>query len=527
LTYEDIGKLIGVSMHRTTLVLLAFVFAATPAFAASIAIRIDQGVLNGETEDDVQVFRGIPFAAPPVGDLRWRAPQPAPGWAKPRDATAFGPICSQNEHITMFMPKLPQSEDCLTLNVWSPNTTSAAKLPVMVWIYGGGFLNGGSAAPIYDGTDLAKHGVVIVSFNYRLGELGFFAHPAVLGENKDEATGNFGLLDQIAALKWVQKNIAAFGGDPSNVTIFGESAGGMSVNDLIASPMARGLFAKAISESGLGLNTVPTLAEAQKSSTEFATQMGVNGSDATALAKLRALKVEDILKNQGSLATEGHVAPFIDGKLIPSDVSMLFARGEIAKVPYIAGSNSNEASLAPALGSDLQKGLSVFGDQLPKVRAIYEANGPLTDAEFARQVFGDGLFTSAAQALAGFAAKAGEPARVYHFAYVADHYKGKMVGVGHGGEIAFVFGLRGLGFIGNFASDKDRSVVAQTQAYWTNFAKIGDPNGPGLPEWPAFSTASQNTLVIDDTTKAVADFRKGQVGVMTARWGQRVGTAAP
>jgi para-nitrobenzyl esterase len=161
------------------------------------------------------------------------------------------------------------------------------------------------------------------------------------------------------------------------------------------------------------------------------------------------------------------------------------------------------------------------------VRAIYEANGPLTDAEFARQVFGDGLFTAAAQTLAEFVTKAGEPARVYHFAYVADHYKGKMVGVSHGGEIAYVFGLRGLGFIGKFASNKDRNVVAQTQAYWTNFAKTGDPNGPGLPAWPAFSPTSRETLVIDDTTKAVADFRKGQVGVMTARWGMRVGMTAP
>jgi para-nitrobenzyl esterase len=512
-------------MRRTVLALLVALFAVHPALAAKIAIRFEQGVLNGETEGDVQAFKDIPFAAPPVGELRWRAPQPAPGWAGTRDATAFGPICPQNP--TQYTRGLRQSEDCLTLNVWSPNTTSAARLPVMVWIYGGGFLNGGSAMPIYDGTDLARQGVVIVSLNYRLGHLGFFAHPALLGENRDEASGNFGLLDQIAALKWVQKNIATFGGDPANVTIFGESAGGVSVNDLIASPLARGLFAKAISESGLGLNEVATRSEAEKVSIDLATQVGVTGHDVAALAELRALKVEEILKYQGTLASEGRIGPFVDGKVIPADVSVLFAKGEIARVAYIAGSNSNEASLAPALGSDPEKGLSVFGDQLPKVRAIYEAEGPLTTAEFARQVFGDGLFTSAAQALAGFVSKIGEPARVYHFAYVADHYKGKVPGVGHGGEIAYVFGLRGLGFIANFASEKDRSVVAQTQAYWTNFAKTGDPNGPGLPAWPAFSMSSRQTLVIDDTTKAVADFRKGQVGVMTARWGMRVGLTAP
>jgi para-nitrobenzyl esterase len=287
------------------------------------------------------------------------------------------------------------------------------------------------------------------------------------------------------------------------------------------------LFAKAISESGLGLNAVPSLSQAQENSVDFATRLGVTGDDTAAVSRLRTLKLEDILKNQGTLASEGRVGPFIDGKLIPADVSVLFAKGEIARVPYMAGSNSNEASLAPALGSDPVQGLTVFGDQLPKVRAVYETDGPLTNAEFARQVFGDGLFTSAAQALAEFVSKTGEPARVYHFAYVADHYKGKMIGVSHGGEIAYVFGLRGLGFIGHFASDRDRSIVAQTQAYWTNFAKTGDPNGPGLPAWPAFSPASRETLVVDDTTRAVADFRKGQIGVMTARWGLRVGMTAP
>jgi len=513
-------------MRRIVLALFVAFITATPALAAKIAIRIDQGVLNGETEDDVQVFRGIPFAAPPIGDLRWRAPQPAPNWTGAREATDFGPICPQIPRE--YTKGLKQSEDCLSLNVWTPNTTSSAKLPVMVWIYGGAFVNGGSAMQFYDGTDLAKRGVVIVSFNYRLGELGFFAHPALASEHMaDEATGNFGLLDQIAALKWVQKNIATFGGDPGNVTIFGESAGGMSVNDLVASPMARGLFAKAISQSGLGLNEIPSLQKAQQASTEWGTAMGVTGSDAEALARLRALKVDDILKHRATETTEGNIAPFIDGKVVTGQVSVLFARGDIAKVPYIAGSNSNEASLARAIGSDPVKDLSKFGDALPKVRAIYEADGKLSDEEFGRQVFGDSLFTAAAQALAGFVVEAGEPARVYHFAYVADHYKGKVSGVSHGGEIPFVFGFRGLGFLGHFASDADRKVAMEMGDYWTNFAKTGDPNGAGLPEWPAFSLAAQQTLVVGDTIAAVADFRKGQVGVMTARWGQRVGMTAP
>ncbi len=502
--------------------------ASSSAFAARIAIKIDQGILNGDTEDDVQVFKDIPFVAAPIGELRWRAPQPGPNWTGARDATEFGPICPQNQKPNQFIPKLPYAEDCLSLNVWSPNTTSAAKLPVMVWIYGGAFVNGGSAMQFYDGTDLAKRGVVIVSFNYRLGELGFFAHPALASEHTaDDATGNFGLLDQIAALKWVQKNIAAFGGDPSNVTIFGESAGGMSVNDLMVSAVARGLFTKAISESGLGLNVIPSLDKAVQASTDWGTAMGVTGSDASALAKLRALKVDDILKHRAMNETEGGIAPFMDGKVLTDQVSVLFAKGEIAKVPYIAGSNSNEASLASAIGMDPVKDLSKFGDALPKVRAIYEADGKLTDEEFGRQVFGDSLFTAPAQALAGFVDKAGAPARVYQFAYIADHFRGKVPGVGHGGEIPFVFGFRGLGFFAKFTSDLDRKVAQQMGDYWVNFAKTGDPNGASLPAWPTFSNASRETLLVDDTTKAVADFRRGQVQIMTGVWARRVGLPVP
>ncbi len=205
----------------------------------------------------------------------------------------------------------------------------------------------------------------------------------------------------------------------------------------------------------------------------------------------------------------------------------MFARGDIAKVDYISGSNSNEASLAPSLGTDLVKMPSQTGDALPMVRAIYEKSGALSDAEFGRQFFGDALFTGAAQALAGFVVKSGGTAHVYHFAYIADPLRGKDPGVGHGGEIAYVFGLRKLGFIAGLATDKDRGVIALTQTYWTNFAKTGDPNGAGLPQWPSFSPADQQTLVFDDQTKAVADFRRGQAGIMQAGRRKRVGASAP
>jgi para-nitrobenzyl esterase len=512
-------------MRKAALALVFGMFLGHAALAAEPQIRIDQGMLSGTVEDGIEAFKGIPFAAAPIGPLRWRAPQPAPTWSGVRKADDFGPICPQVQRASFLRQDSPQSEDCLTVNVWTPDAQRGAKLPVMVWIYGGGFIQGSSAFSLYDGTDLAKHGVILVSFNYRLGALGFLAHPALEAEQAGEPGGNYGLLDQIAALAWVQKNIAAFGGDPANVTIFGESAGGVSVNDLMVSPMARGLFAKAISESGLGLEKHTTLAEAQDSGVAFAARMGVTETGGDALAELRAVKVEAILKDQGK-TLEGAVSPFIDGKIIPEDVSLAFAKGHIAKVPYIAGSNSNEASLAPMIGLKPEAMLTQFGDKLADVRALYEQGGKLSDQEFGRQVFGDALFASGAQAFAGFAAQTGEPARVYQFGYVANYYRGKVPGVSHGGELLYVFGLRGLGLLGKFASDSDRAMVALVQNYWTNFAKTGDPNGAGLPVWPTFSDTSQQTLVFDDKTQAVADFRKGQVGVMEAGWAKREGLAA-
>jgi para-nitrobenzyl esterase len=507
-------------MRRAFLSILFAVCAIAGAEAATHPeLSIAQGTLEGRTDDGIASFKDIPFAAPPVGALRWHAPEPASSWTGKRDASAFGPICEQNAHITTFVPKLPQSEDCLSLNVWTPD--AHAKLPVMVWIYGGSFLTGGSAIPLYDGTDLAKRGVVVVSLNYRLGLLGFFAHPG-LGES-----GNFGLLDQIAALKWVQHNIAAFGGDPAKVTIFGESAGGMSVNDLVASPMARGLFIRAISESGLGLNQLPTRATAEKDGMTVATKLGVTGNDAAALAKLRDVKAADILGAQLALGSEVHPGPYIDGKAVPEEMSLAFAKGDIPKIDYMAGFNSNEATLAEAINMGPAALFAEFGPVLPTVRAFYETGGALTDAEFGRQLFGDTLFGGGAQTLGGFVAKAGGTAHTYYFAYIVDHYKGKNPGVGHGGEIPFVFGLRGLGFLGNFASKKDGEVVDMVQTYWTNFAKTGDPNGTGVPQWPSFTFADQQSLVVDDTTKAMADVHRGQIGIIRDGWSKRVGAAAP
>jgi len=511
-------------MCRLVLIFLFAVFCQ-PAMAA-VELRITQGPLSGGSEEGAALFTDIPYAAAPIGKLRWQAPAPALHWELTRPARAFGPVCPQNRRGSFFMPNLAQSEDCLSLNVWTPQANPAAKLAVMVWIHGGAFVEGGAAQPIYDGFELAQHGVVVVSLNYRLGVLGFFHHPA-LAASADAGSGNFGLLDQIAALKWVRDNIAAFGGDPAKVTIFGESAGGISVNDLVASPLARGLFIRAISESGLGLQPVRSAADAEKAALAFADESGIEGRDADALARLRALPVADILRRQEGMNRETAVQPYIDGSVIPEDISIAFARGDAAKIDYLAGSNSNEASLASAIGSDLATGPARFGPLLPKVRAIYDANGVLSEEQFERELFNDALFGAGAYGLAAFEARHDGEAYVYHFAYLADTYRGKVPGVGHGGEIPYVFGLKGLGVLGNAASEKDRRVIALVQSYWTNFAKTGDPNAAGLPLWPRLTPGGGETLVFDDTTKAVDHFRMGQIGVMKDVWSRRTGLSAP
>ncbi len=511
----------------TCVVSLACV-SALPAWAQPQA-SIAQGALSGTSEGTISEFKGIPFAAPPVGALRWRAPQPASGWQGTRDASAFGPICPQPNLPGRLV--LPQSEDCLSLNVWTPNSAPGAKLPVMVWIYGGSFVSGGSAFPIYDGVELAQHGVVVVTLNYRLGWLGFFNHPALAAANPGQS-GNFGLLDQIAALQWVQKNIAAFGGDPANVTIFGESAGGMSVNDLTVSPAARGLFAKAISESGLGLWTIGTAAKARQDAIAIATTQNATGAS-DALAKLRGLSVEDILSTQQKMPSTVATSPFVDGAVLPDQPAALFAQGKIAPVPYLAGSNSDEATLMKAIHMTNDDMLKPFGDALPAVRKVYEMDGGLSDDQFARQVFADALFASGAQGLATFETKLGEPAYVYHFDYVFDGLRLFSSGVGHGGEIPFVFGFTGLSkdptFAAKikFASARDKSIAAMMEAYWTNFAKTGNPNDPGLPLWSQTSATNPATLVVDDTTKTIDGFRKPQLAIIYAGWSKRTGLPVP
>lgn len=527
-------------MHRTALAAAFLLLAAGPLAADEatpepVSLTIAQGALSGMREEGIASFKDIPFAAPPVGPLRWRAPQTAPSWNDVRTADAFGPICPQprGSLLTELLMPETQSEDCLSLNVWTPQTSG--KLPVMVWIYGGSFVTGSSAFPLYDGTDLAKHGVVVVTFNYRLGVLGFFDHPALASENPNEPTGNYGLLDQMAALEWVKHNIAAFGGDPDNVTIFGESAGGMSVNDLMISPLARGLFTHAIAESGLGFNVPPTAEAARIAAARFAEYNRAKGDGPMVLAKLRSLSTAQIIAEQSKLPAFHSVGPMIDGKILSEEPGVGFARGDIAKVPYIAGSNSGESNLMEELDTQPDELLDPFGDQLPALRSGYEQNGKLQDDAFVKKVFGDSWFAAPAQALAQFAVRAGAPAYVYHFAYLTDaQRKDGAEGVIHGGELAFVFGLRGLLKIPLYAhyvedaTPSDRAMVDSVQTYWTNFAKTGDPNGGGEPQWLSTSPAAPKTLVLDDDgIKTVDGFHSAQFALIDAVWSKHTGLPAP
>ena len=488
------------------LALLAVLLFAAPA-AAAPQVTIAQGTLAGTTDGGIDSYKNIPYAAPPLGDLRWRSPQQAPLWTAVRDASTFGPACPQN--VTgglMAAAHLPQSEDCLTLNVWTP-ALHAARLPVMVWIHGGGFTEGSAAIPRYDGAELARHGVVLVSFNYRLGRLGFFAHPAL------REGANFGLLDQIAVLQWVKANIAAFGGDPNNVTLFGESAGGGSVEILMTLPAARGLFARAISESGAVLFGAAPLADARKDALTLAARIG-----ATDLKALRAASVAQILAGGGD-ETTGLIA---DGQSLPVAPPIAFAKGHFAAIPYLTGTNSNEGS---ELGDGNADWLTQpLGDRLGAVRALYELGGTLSDGEFHRQLFSDRFFGGSARLLAGYTSLA-MPTYVYRFGFLSlrAHRRGE-TGVPHGGELAFVFGF---GPLRAFAPPQDVAVTDMMQTYWTNFARTGDPNGEGVPPWPRFEGAHPQTLVIEDTAHAVADYRKAQFDLVMRDWAQKTGLALP
>jgi len=476
--------------------------AARPAAAEPISI--DSGRIEGSQTGPTRVFKGIPYAAPPVGSLRWRPPQPAPSWRGVRSATSQPSACPQLGTYPPDAPREPTSEDCLTLNVWAPASGSAGKLPVMVWIHGGGLMNGSGSLPQYAGDQLAARGVVVVTINYRLGVLGFLAHPELNRESPHRGSGNYGLLDQIAALKWVKRNIAAFGGDPDRVTIFGQSSGSFSVSMLVASPLAKGLFRRAIGQSGAVFEPVEldpqfTPDGAAEQGTRFATKAGAT------LAELRRMPVASLLKY-----------PFnpqfnIDGYVLPAAPHDAYAAGQQNDVDLLIGTNAAEGTFFFDPASVTVGNFdAVLGRTYPSLllQAVGASPGN-TDADARKaavSVDTDMRFRWGMWAWARHALKSGQRhVFFYRFtgqpAYRSGHpYFG--LGPTHGAELPYVFGDLD-GRAANWTSG-DRELASMIQQYWTNFAKTGDPNGIGLPRWPMFDEKQSLVMDLGQQSRAAA-----------------------
>ncbi|MGZ5985536.1 MAG: carboxylesterase/lipase family protein [Caulobacteraceae bacterium] len=509
---------------------LAALATATAASAQPAQVKIDTGALAGAVKDGVLSFKGIPFAAPPVGPLRWRPPQPAAAWRDVRPAADYGHDCMQKPFPSDAAPLgTAPAEDCLVLNVWRPADAKKA-LPVMVWIYGGGFVNGGSSPEVYAGDRFAKQGVVFVSFNYRVGRFGFFGFPALTAEHPDEPKGNYGYMDEIAALKWVKRNIAAFGGDPNNVTVFGESAGGGSVHMLLTSPEAKGLFNKAIIESGGGRASLlgdrllsqskPGLPSLEEIGINFAKKNGVEGTDAAALAKLRALSADQVTDGLNMASGSGNPptygGPVLDGKIVTGPPQSTYRAGLQAKVPLIIGANSADIGFSRA--STLDEMFAPFGARKAQAMAAYKA-GPSSDVRAVGAAVGmdKGMVEPARFTAAAFAAQ-GLKAFEYRFSYVADSMKAEWKsGAPHATEIPYVFDTVSAKY-GKDLTAKDEAVARAANTYWVNFAKTGDPNGPGLPRWPAYTPAGDGIMDFraDGTPVGGADPWKARLDVAAA-----------
>jgi para-nitrobenzyl esterase len=490
-----------------------FVLAALPASAQIREVDVTGGRVTGASANGVASFKGIPFAAPPVGALRWKAPQTVVAWTGVKEATTFGPACMQDKSfLAIFGAPPAMGEDCLYLNVWTPAKAAGDALPVMVWIYGGGFAGGMTSIPAYDGTKLAEKGVVLVSVAYRLGPFGFLAHPE-LSRESGKGSGNYGLQDMIAGLRWVKANIAKFGGDSSRVTIFGESAGGIAVSMLAASPAAKGLFQRAISESGGnfgsprlasegGLNA-PALKVAETAGQNFLEKVGVK--DIKAARDLTA----DAIQTAVGPGLQGGFWPVFDGDVLPGDQYELYKAGRFNDTPVLIGTNSDEGALFAQPGMTSARFESMiregYGKGADAILAAYPHGTDADAAKAGRDIFRDSAFAWPTWAWATLQAEKGKgKAYVYYF----DHRTPQSPnGANHGSEIGYVF--RTLGGPGGGVltpssppRPEDNAMSDLMSSYWVNFAKNGDPNGPGLPAWPAFTTAAQNAMHFDTKSGA-------------------------
>ena len=477
------------------MVLAAAALAITAPAFSQIAepVQLDAGLISGRftSSTGIRLFKGIPFAAPPLGDLRWRPPQPVTSWNGLRRADEFGNVCIQPPgmgrlNIAVLEDSPPLDEDCLYLNVWTGAESADERRPVMVYAYGGAFTEGGGSVALYDGTRLAEKGAVVVTLNYRLGPFGFFVHPELAAESEHNAAGNYGLMDVVAALRWVQANIAAFGGDPGNVTLFGQSAGAMMVAVLAGSPEADGLFHRGIAQSagwmGLTMTPMRTRAQTQQQGLEAAEELG-----APSLAELRALPADEISSLRGA-------GIIVDGWVIPEDLTAVFEQGRQNDVDVLVGSTRHEGSFFAAGPSAEEWENQVrarWGDLADRVLALYPS-GQVEESLQAR--FSDELAWQM-RLLGERQADRGNRAYAYLFAYAPPVDPGTPSrGAAHAAEIPYAF--NNLGQLPLYpdnsspelaaASGSGRALAELMSSYWVNFARNGDPNGEGLPEWPPF-----------------------------------------
>ena len=505
-------------MRRLVVVALALATVPFITSAAPDIVKIDGGQISGTAANGVRVFKGIPFAAPPVGDLRWKPPQPVVAWQGVRAADTFGSPCMQEPYpanspyaSSGVTAADPPSEDCLYLNVW---TSGAAgdKRPVMVWIHGGAWTRGSGSSATYDGAALAKKGVVVVTTNYRLAVFGFFAHPELTAESPQHASGNYAILDHVAALKWVQQNIAAFGGDPGRVTIFGESAGSWSINSVQATPLAKGLFHRAIGESGGQFASTATLAAAEQAGVALAKAV-----EADSLKALRAVPADKLLK------TPSRTGINVDGYVLPDTVRNLFAQKKQNDVPVIVGSNadewttlSNPSQFPATLEAYRQRVERQYGAAVSEYDTVYPVK---TEADIAKALLGvgrDTTFTLEMRTWARMVSAAGKPAFLYQFTRVPPG-PNPAWGAYHAAEIQYAFNNVGAR---PWATDVDRRLGDQMSSYWVNFATTGDPNGvsngKALPKWTPYDLAGEPYLELGETVsiknhllKAQLDFLEG------------------
>lgn len=497
-------------MRRSVLVVV-FALSVVPFItsAAPEVVTVDGGQISGTTANGVRVFKGIPFAAPPVGDRRWKAPQPVVAWQGVRAADTYGSACMQEPYpesspyaSSGVTAANPAHEDCLYLNVWTAGA-AGEKRAVMVWIHGGAWTRGSGATPTYDGIALARKGVVVVTTNYRLGVFGFLAHPELTAESPQHASGNYAILDHVAALKWVQKNIAAFGGDPGRVTIFGESAGSWSVNSVQATPLTKGLFHRAIGESGGQFAYTAALAAAEQAGVVFGKAAG-----ADSLKALRTLPADKVL------ATAFRSGVNVDGYVLPDTVRNLFAQKKQNDVPVLVGSNANEWTTL-SNPSQFPKTMDAYRQRVERQYGAavkeYDAAYPVkTDADIAEAMLAvgrDTTFTLEMRTWARLVTAGGKPAFLYQFTRVPPG-PNPAWGAYHAAEIQYAFNNVGTR---PWATDVDRRLGDQMSSYWVNFATTGDPNGKSLPKWTPYDMAGEPYLELGDTVQVKNHLLKAQL----------------